>query len=320
MIDHRAMCRDITAQLWAVYHDRPDAPGLILPLKRDGMRRVSEQESKILMTQWLEHHGASYSIETPTAQQYQQSGQAEMSGRIDITVYGSRSPEDRALNIELKAGTATLEAFRKDFEKLLREEVSGLWFHTLSSASESAWRVLEEKMTEALKRLSIHADSASHCIAFAFCVLDEPMLVEFEIDFTADWRHRLGLALAQGRRCAVRPAWRPTERPQRASTTMRASYGGSSTKSLVYIPSIDRRTFLHLSTKGESYALRSYVGPRGYSRWTEPGVPTTSALLDRHPVALRIDVSAERKNLEGEKQYWVERITRANREHGIAQS
>jgi len=60
------LCREVAASLWAVYHKRPDAPHLILPLKRDDSKRVSEQDSKILITQWLERNGMFYPIETPT--------------------------------------------------------------------------------------------------------------------------------------------------------------------------------------------------------------------------------------------------------------
>ena len=316
--DHQLMCRDVAAQLWALYHGQPDAPGLILPLKRDGVRRVSEQESKILITQWLETHGYHYSIETPTTLLYQQSGQAELSARIDVTVYGSRSAEDRVLNAELKAGTASLEAFRKDFEKLLREHVPGLWFHTLEAAGEAAWKTLEAKMTEALSRLAPHADAASHRISFAFCVLEDPALVEFELDFASGWRERLGVALAEGRRKAIRPTWRPSASPKNGPTRrVGASYSGGQTKSLVYIPSVDVGSFLHLSTKGESYALRSFVGPKAYAPWKAPDAATTSELRAKYPVHTTFDVAAERKSLEGEKQYWVERITRLNREYGI---
>lgn len=112
MFDYRLMCRDVAGQLWAMYHERPEAPLLLFPTKRDNSRRVSEQESKILITQWLAGHGVNYSIETPTRDAYQQSGQAGMSARIDVTVYGSSHPADRRLNMELKAGTSSLEAYR----------------------------------------------------------------------------------------------------------------------------------------------------------------------------------------------------------------
>lgn len=155
MFDHRLMCRNVAGQLWAMYHERPDAPSFLFPVKRDNSKRISEQESKILITQWLAGHSINYSIETPTRAAYKQSGQAGMSARIDVTVYGSSLSSDRRLNIELKAGTSSLEAYRKDFEKLLHEGIPGLWFHTLESASEGAWRSIENNMAESYGELMI---------------------------------------------------------------------------------------------------------------------------------------------------------------------
>jgi hypothetical protein len=65
MITER-LSREDAESLRAVYHIRPDASHLIWPAKRDNSTRASEQESNILITQWLERNGMFYSIETPT--------------------------------------------------------------------------------------------------------------------------------------------------------------------------------------------------------------------------------------------------------------
>jgi hypothetical protein len=52
-------------------------------------------------------------------------------------------------------------------------------------------------------------------------------------------------------------------------------------------------------------------------RWTEDGVRTADELRARFPIEIEIDVASERKNLEGERQYWIERIKGLNRKHGI---
>ncbi|MDA1258446.1 MAG: hypothetical protein O3C10_11495 [Chloroflexi bacterium] len=273
MFDHRLMCRDVAGQLWAMYHGRPDAPSLLFPKKRDDSRRISEQESKILITQWLAGRGVDYSIETPTQGAYQQSGQAAMSARIDVTVYGSSHPGDRRLNMELKAGTSSLEAYRKDFEKLLREGIPGLWFHTLESASEGAWRSVERSMAESFSRLSTHADAAQHTVHFAFCVLDPPQLVEFDLDFSADWRAKFAPAFEVARHDASRPEWQPspgaTPAPKRA---VARSYTGGQTKTLIYAPALEPSSFPHLNTQGDSYRLRSFTGERG--------VPSSQAMME----------------------------------------
>jgi hypothetical protein len=250
-------------------HERPEAPRLTWPAKRNGAARISEQESKILITQWLESHGNSYSIETPTQQEYTQSGTTPMSGRIDVTVYGSCSSANRVLNLELKAGTASLEAFRKDFEKLLREEVPGLWFHTLTCATRATWRSIEASMLQAFDLVLEHAEVARHSVHFAFCVLDTPMLIEFDIDFSAEWRGALSEQFRAAQECPLRPTWEPKPATQRREQI----------KALVYVPTIEPRTFVHLSTRGDSYALRSFGGARPVSRWVEPDCKTTTDLL-----------------------------------------
>lgn len=318
MFDYRLMCRDVSGQLWAIYHGRPDAPPLLFPMKRDDSRRVSEQESKILVSQWLTDKGVCYSIETPTRDAYQQSGQAGMSARIDVTAYGSSDARDRCLNMELKAGTSSLEAYRKDFEKLLREGIPGLWFHTLESASEGAWRSIERSMAESFSRLGTHADAAQHTVHFAFCVLDQPQLVEFDLDFSADWRAKFAQGFETGRRATIRPEWRPpVVASPAARRTVARSYTGGHTKTLIYAPALEPSSFLHLNTKGDSYVLRSFAGARGVCRWIQEGVRTTEELRARFPIEIEIDVATERKNLEGERQYWIKRIETLNRQHGI---
>jgi hypothetical protein len=313
------LSREVAAALWAVYHDRPDAPRLIWPAKRDDSTRVSEQESKILITQWLDRNELFYSVETPTREMYTQSGNAALSARIDVTVYGSRNPANRVLNVELKAGMPSLEGFRKDFEKLMREGIPGLWFHTLTRAGDPTWHSIEDKMRNALDRVRKHAEAATHSIHFAFCVLNPPTLVEFDLDFSADWRDHLGLRFRAAQKRPMRPEWVPKPTPIRVApprTTVR-SYGGTQRKALVYVPSIEPRSFIHLSTKGDSYALRSCGGARPRSRWVEPECKTTTELLACHPIVHREDVAGERKNLGSELEYWAARVAELNRKYGV---
>jgi hypothetical protein len=313
------LSREVAAALWAVYHDRPDAPRLIWPSKRDDSTRVSEQESKILIAQWLDRNELFYSVETPTRKMYRQSGNADLSARIDVTVYGSRDPADRVLNVELKAGMPSLEGFRKDFEKLLREGVPGLWFHTLTKANERTWHSIEDKMHKALGRVREHAKAATHSVHFAFCILDPPKLVGFDLDFSAEWRDHLGPRFRAAQRTPLRPEWVPKSTPMRAAPphSTAHSYSGAQHKALVYIPSIEPRSFIHLSTKGDSYALRSFGGARPRSRWVEPECKTTTELLARHPIVHQEDVAGEKDNLGSESEYWAARVAELNRKYGI---
>jgi hypothetical protein len=318
-VDVELLCRDVAASLWAVYHDRPGAPRLIFPVNRNGSVRVSEQESKILISQWLEREGQFYSIETPTSDTYVQSGNAPMSARADLTVYGSRQPADRLLNVELKWGTPGPEAFRKDFEKLLREGVRGLWFHTLTDAGAATWRTIEERMREAFESEAKHAHAATHCLHFAFCVLRKPMLAKFDLDFSDDWRSQFGERFEAAVSNAWQPAWADQVVSPRAAArhAVPPSYSGPPRKELVYMPSIEPRSFVHLSSKGDSYALRSFGGARPRSRWVEPDCKTTSELLVRHAIEHRVDVTHEKRDLASESDFWAERVEALNARYGI---
>ena len=72
--DLRSMCVEVSELLWAIHRAESTGPRLIFPRKRDGVTRVSEQESKMLLCQLLEKSQWFYSVETPTNETYQQQG------------------------------------------------------------------------------------------------------------------------------------------------------------------------------------------------------------------------------------------------------
>ena len=319
MIDRSVMGREVSESLWCIYHQRPGSAKLVLPRKRDGTRRVSEQESKILIAQWLENHGYCYSIETPTTQQYQQSGSTALSARTDITMYGGADDSARVVNIELKAGTPDVEAFRKDFEKLLREQIDGFWFHTLERASPDTWDSIQTKMSESFRKERTNIAKSKQTIVFGFCVLEAPQYTSFVLDFSHDLNQQWPACFQKALERSEHPTWGSEiviafDRPQRF---IRRSYQGGTQKLMVYCPDIYSESFVHLSIRGESYAIRAFSGSRKFEKWKQPDVSTTSELLDRFQFAYRIDVSGERKNVGSEKQYWVSRTTELNRLHSI---
>lgn len=186
------LCHQTAESLWAAYRGGPNAPRLIFPVLRTGKCRVSEQESKILITQWLDRRGLHYSVETPTVGLYRQTGITPMSARVDVTVYGSSDPANRVLNIELKQGTPKADQFAKDIEKLLVEAAPGLWFHTVESADARTWAVLAGRVRESLtEKLPLITQPHPHLLHFAFCVLRQRQLVEFDLDVSSDWAEQL---------------------------------------------------------------------------------------------------------------------------------
>src|SRR5512138_943596 len=132
------LVRKVSADLRQMYSaiGQPSTHGLIFPTRRDGSPRISEQEAKLIFVQHLtvdkQYH---FSVETPTAETYQQKGTTPLSARVDLTLFG----EDRKpiAHIELKAHNPQLEFIRKDLEKLLREKTTGCWFHTLERLGRS---------------------------------------------------------------------------------------------------------------------------------------------------------------------------------------
>lgn len=139
--------------------DGGDVPpaGLIFPRKRDGTRRISEQESRIAATQWLHDGKYPFSVETPTGEKFVMSGVTEtgLSARTDITVFRVQGDDlRRLLNIEVKALQPKKEGIVGDLQKLLREQVEGMWFHTLVSADTASWRQIGRKLWWAYRDLS----------------------------------------------------------------------------------------------------------------------------------------------------------------------
>lgn len=178
-------------------------------------------------------------------------------------------------------------------------------------------------MSKALDRLPEFTEKATDSIHFAFCVLEQPKLVEFDLDFSKDWRDhgQLEQRFQDALKKPLRPDWAPEvplkKRAVKANIKSPRSYGGSQRKLLVYMPSIEPKSFIHLSIRGESYALRSFGGMRPDSRWMDPGCKTTTELLASHTIKHQVDVAAERKNLQSETRYWTARISEVTRQFGI---
>jgi hypothetical protein len=173
----RKLSQEVSEKLWTMVNDGPRRPHLIFPEYRDKRIRISEQESKILFANLLENSRWYYSIETPTVQSYIQSGTSPLSARTDISLYNNSSRSSKVVNIELKAHNPTKESFRKDLEKLLREELDGLWFHTLDNSNRGTLPSIYEKIKQAFSELKPHLKGRDRSILFAFCILEKRELI-----------------------------------------------------------------------------------------------------------------------------------------------
>ena len=154
--------------------NNPDRPHLIFPEKRDNSIRISEQESKIIFTNFFEEFGWFYSVETPTGQGY---GSSERSARTDISLYESPDLSSKVLNIELKAHNPSRESIRKDLEKIAREGLDGLWFNTLDNSNRGTLPNIYGKICDALEELLPYLVGKERNILFVFYILQEDKLI-----------------------------------------------------------------------------------------------------------------------------------------------
>ncbi len=178
--------QEVAKRLWAISEGSQiisEKPKLIFPIKRDQSVRISEQESRVIFCQLLEKSCWYYSIETPTQQEYQQKGKGYRSGGSDLSLYTSSSPDSKIVNIELKAHNPPKEHFKKDFEKLIREGLDGMWFHTIYNVDRGTMRSICRKIVSSFEDLKSNFKSTDKTLLFAFCILGRGKdLIEVEIN------------------------------------------------------------------------------------------------------------------------------------------
>lgn len=151
------------------------SPRLILPQKRNGEIRVSEQEARIIYCSILNTLNYFYSIETPTTEIYQQTGSKPISASSDLSLYRERNDQfHKVMNIEFKAHNPAQEQIRKDIEKLIRESIAGTWFHVLKNVDSRTIPVLFEKMKESLLQCERFLGNTGLSCIFCFCVFEKP--------------------------------------------------------------------------------------------------------------------------------------------------
>lgn len=151
------------------------SPRLILPKRRSGEIRISEQESKILYCGLLNTLNYYYSIETPTEEVYQQTGKTSQSASSDLSLYGYDGKDfKKVANVEFKAHNPDKEQIRKDIEKIIKEGITGNWFHTLKNIDGGTLASLFQKFIYSFKECSTLIDANKGVsVLFCFCVLEK---------------------------------------------------------------------------------------------------------------------------------------------------
>jgi len=159
------------------------SPRLIFPELRGGDIRISEQEARLLWCTMLQDTSYYYSVEAPTMQTYRQTGTIPQSARTDVSLYRLvESGLKRVANIEFKAHNATPEQIRKDVEKLLREKVTGNWFHLFRTTNSATVPRLFEKFVTAFSKCSSYVEHDID-IVFCICVLRKPKMLIRHFDY-----------------------------------------------------------------------------------------------------------------------------------------
>jgi len=307
--------------LWAVHRNDPEGPRLLMPMKRDSSTRVSEQESKILLCGLLEKTNWYYSIETPTQQTYVQKGRTPLSARCDVSLYKSQDSARRVANVELKAHNCTDENIRKDIEKLLREGIPALWFHTLAAADRGTFESLYEKFRKAFRTEQKHLGGLSHFIVFAICVLDSPRTIEMTLKLDGSAADVLGRVDQMFAMSSASPATVDAQRiaaPGSVADATAAPKGSRRDSEIVFCPAIDPTTWLHLSIVGTSYKLRRFYGTNR-KPFIAPGARTVEELRAKYTFTHAISTTVEdrRHNVDKDLTYWEQRISDLNRENGL---
>ena len=170
--------RRLCFNLWSItdVKHKPEglSPRLILPQKRSGEIRISEQESRFLYCGLINTLNYYYSVETPTTEEYQQTGQRPQSASSDLSLYiHDGHIFDKIANVEFKAHHPPQEQIRKDIEKLIREGDAGNWVHTLKNIDNQTLQTLFVKFIASINEFSEIVGENEVSIVFCFCVLDK---------------------------------------------------------------------------------------------------------------------------------------------------
>jgi hypothetical protein len=171
----------LCSKLWSIPNVSQAAqvvspPSLVRPHTRDGYSRISEQEARFLYCELLQagNFRYFYSVETPTKNLYKFSGEGERSASSDVSLYQySDQLISKVVNVEFKSGNPSEDKIHKDIEKLIREGIVGVWFHTLKGIDTGTLPSVFRKINAALKFLFPYIQQSTLSLVFSFCVIDQ---------------------------------------------------------------------------------------------------------------------------------------------------
>ena len=153
-----------------------DDVGLVFPMYRDKMLRVCEQEAKVLfLHNVLTERRYRVAVEKPTDGEFSFTGTGRRSAQVDVALF--RSGYDAEALIEFKADNRST-GIQKDLEKLIREQKTGGWFHTLGAADRGTLPSVASKFKDAFASLRNQLGVAQpHDCLFTFCIITNKVLL-----------------------------------------------------------------------------------------------------------------------------------------------
>lgn len=151
------ICINVANQLINMYPNGK-ASNLVFPSYRNGVTRVSEQESRVLFCIELSRLGWNYAVEVPTDNTYEGfttdnpnvffNKAKGRSAEVDLAIYEDNNKE---VNIEFKSGQPNKKSVNKDFLKLCFEKPFGVWYHTLEKANSRSINAIVDKLNNGLQ-------------------------------------------------------------------------------------------------------------------------------------------------------------------------
>lgn len=172
---NRRTCSSLWSVAYVNGHPSSLSPRLIIPKTRNEELRVSEQEARLLFCSSLNNLSYYYSIETPTDELYQLTGQTAQSALSDLSLYSYNGSFEKVANVEFKAHNPPQNHIQKDIEKLIRENIQGNWFHLLKNIDSGTLPALFTKFINSFNGFSklVSDNNVSVSVLFCFCVLDK---------------------------------------------------------------------------------------------------------------------------------------------------
>jgi hypothetical protein len=158
--------RRLSFELWHIttINEKPSglSPRMLLPMQVDGDIRIGEYEPMILYCGLLNGLNYYYLIENPS----------EANASSDLNLYVVKNDVfQKVAGVEFKAHNPAEDIIRQDIQKLVKDKVTGNWFHILEDIDSDTLNNVFNKLTDSLKSKIDESGEEPISILFCFCVL-----------------------------------------------------------------------------------------------------------------------------------------------------